>query len=134
MAHKFPSNEWIKALSDLLNVSESYERAAKDWEGDFIFIAEADDTNQETAYLHLQLHHGKSPGAAMLDPDQLPETEYTIKAPYATWRKVIDAKLDPIQGMMTGQLKLKGNLMKVMRYPKAAQEIVACCAKIPTEW
>ena len=70
----------------------------------------------------------------MLDPDHLPEAEYTITAPYATWRKVIDAKLDPIQGMMTGQLKLKGNLMKVMRYPKAAQEIVSCCAKIPTEW
>jgi putative sterol carrier protein len=134
MAHKFPSDDWIKALSDLLNTSESYERAAKDWEGDFIFIAEADDTNPDTAYLLLQLHHGKSPGAAMLDPDQLPEAEYTINAPYATWRKVIDAKLDPIQGMMTGQLKLKGNLMKIMRYPKAAQEIVACCAKIPTDW
>ena len=134
MAHKFPSDEWIKALSDLLNSSESYERAAKDWEGDFVFIVEPDDAYPETTYLHLQLHHGKSPGAALVDPDQLPETEYTISSFYTTWRKVIDSKLDPIQGMMTGQLKLKGNLMKVMRYPKAAQEIVSCCAKIPTEW
>jgi len=36
--------------------------------------------------------------------------------------------------MMTRQLKLKGDLMKIMRYPKAAQEIVSCCAKVPTEW
>lgn len=134
MAHKFPSDEWIKALSDLLNTSASYERAAKDWEGDFIFIIEPDDAYPDTTYLHLQLHHGKSPGAALVDPEQLPETEYTISSLYSTWRKVIDSKLDPIQGMMTGQLKLKGNLMKVMRYPKAAQEIVSCCAKIPTEW
>ena len=134
MAYKFPSDEWIKALSELLNTSESYQRSAKDWEGDFIFVAEADETYPETAYLYLQLYHGSSAGAAMVDPDDLPETEYTINAPFATWRKVIDSKLDPIQGMMTGQLKLRGDLMMIMRYPKAAQEIVSCCAKIPTDW
>jgi len=134
MLHKFPSDEWIKALSELLNASETYRRSAKDWEGDFIFVAEPDETNPETAYLHLQLHHGSSAGAAMVSPDNLPEAEYTINAPFSTWRKVIDGKLDPIQGMMTGQLKLKGDLMKVMRYPKAAQEIVSCCDKIPTDW
>jgi putative sterol carrier protein len=134
VAYKFPSDEWIKALRDLLNESDSYERSAKDWEGDFIFIVEPDDAYPNTDYLLLKLYHGASQGAALLDPTDLPETEYTINAPYTTWRKVIDGKLDPIQGMMTGQLKLKGNLMKVMRYPKAAQEIVSCCAKVPTDW
>ena len=134
MLYKFPSDEWIKALSELLNTSETYHRSAKDWEGDFIFVAEPDETNPEAAYLHLQLHHGSSAGAAMVSPDNLPEAEYTINAPFSTWRKVIDGKLDPIQGMMTGQLKLQGDLMKVMRYPKAAQEIVTCCADIPTDW
>jgi putative sterol carrier protein len=134
MSYKFPSDEWIKAVQEMLNASESYQRSAKDWEGDFIFIVEPDEVYKETAYLHLQLFHGSSPGASMADPDNLPETEYTLRAPYKTWKKVVDGKLDPIQGMMTGQLKLKGNLMKIMRYPKAAQEIVACCALIPTEW
>jgi putative sterol carrier protein len=36
--------------------------------------------------------------------------------------------------MMTRKLKLKGNMMKIMRYPKAAQEIVACCALVPTDF
>ena len=134
MLYKFPSDEWIKTLRDMLNASESYQRSAKDWEGDFIFVADPDDAYSDTAYLHLQLYHGSSAGAAQVYPDNMPETEFTINAPYSTWRKVIDGKLDPIQGMMTGQLKLKGDLMKVMRYPKAAQEIVSCCAKIPTDW
>lgn len=134
MAHEFPSDEWIKALRDLLNASESYQRSAKDWEGDFLFIVDPDEAYAENAYLYLRLYHGQSQGAGLADPDDLPKTEYTINAPYSTWRKVIDGKLDPIQGMMTGQLKLKGNLMTVMRYPKAAQEIVSCCAKIPTNW
>ena len=134
MSHKFPSDPWIKALRELLNASDSYQRSAKDWEGNFIFIVEPDENFSETSYLLLELHHGSSPAAAMLDPEHLPETEYTLRAPYSTWRKVVEAKLDPIQGMMTGQLKLQGNLMKIMRYPKAAQEIVACCAFVPTEW
>lgn len=134
MSYNFPSNEWIRALSDQLNETESYQRSAKDWEGDFVFVIEPDDTYPGTDYLLLELYHGKSPGAELLDPENLPDTEYTINAPYTTWRKVIDGKLDPIQGMMTGQLKLQGDLMKVMRYPKAAQEIVSCCAKIPTNW
>jgi len=134
MLHKFPSDEWIKALRDMLNASESYARSAKDWEGDFIFVADPDDVYPDTAYLHLQLYHGSSAGATQVYPENMPETEFIINAPYSTWRKVIDGKLDPIQGMMTGQLKLQGDLMKVMRYPKAAQEIVSCCAKIPTDW
>ena len=134
MLYKFPSAGWIKALSDLLNSSDVYQRSAKDWEGDFIFVLQPDESFPETAYLHLQLHHGSSQGASQADPDNLPETEFIISAPYSIWRKVIDGKLDPIQGMMTGQLKLEGDLMKVMRYPKAAQEMVSCCAKIPTDW
>lgn len=134
MTYDFPSNEWIQALSDQLNASDTYQRSAKDWEGDFVFVVEPDDTYSKTDYLLLKLYHGKSPGAGLLDPDDLPDTEYTINAPFGTWRKVIDGKLDPIQGMMTGQLKLKGDLMKVMRYPKAAQEIVSCCAFVPTNW
>jgi putative sterol carrier protein len=134
MKYKFPSDEWINKLSELLNASESYARSAKDWEGDFIFSVESDDAYDQTAYFHLELFHGKSPGAAMVEEENLPETEFIITAPYNTWRRVIDGKLDPIQGMMTGQLKLKGDLMKIMRYPKAAQELVSCCADVPTEW
>ena len=41
-----------------------------------------------------------------------------LRAPYGTWLKVLAGKIDPIQGMMTRQLKLKGNMMMIMRYPK----------------
>ncbi len=134
MAFKFSSDAWIKELSRRLNESESYERAAKDWEGDFLFVVEPDEEFDDTAYLYLGLYHGKSPDAAVVDSEDARETEFVIRAPYGVWRKVVEGKLDPIQGMMTRQLKLSGNMMKVMRYPKAAQEIVACCAEVPTDW
>lgn len=134
MAFRFPSDEWIKELSRQLNASESYERSAKDWEGDFVFVIEPDEAYDDTAYLFLSLYHGKSPDATMLASEDERETEFVLRAPFSTWRKVIEGELDPIQGMMTRKLRLTGNMMKIMRYPKAAKEIIACCALVPTDW
>ncbi len=134
MAFKFPSDEWIKELANQLNASQAYERAAKDWEGDFIFVVEPDEAYNETAYLFLGLYHGKCTGAAMISSEGEREAEFILRAPYTNWRNVIEGKLDPIQGMMTRKLQVKGNMMKIMRYPKAAKEIVACCALVPTEF
>jgi putative sterol carrier protein len=134
MAFTFPSDAWIKALSRRLNQSASYERSAKDWEGDFIFIVEPDEAYEETAYLFLGLYHGKSTDAALVESEDEREAAFVIRAPFSIWRRVIEGELDPIRGMMTRRLKLSGNMMKIMRYPRAAQEIVSCCAEVPTDW
>jgi putative sterol carrier protein len=134
MTIPFPSDAWIKALSEHLNASESYERSAKSWEGDFCFVIEPDAGFDQTVTFFLALRHGKSGGGELLDDPDARQAEYTIRAPYGTWRKVVEGKLDPIQGLMTRQLKLSGNMMMVMRYPKAAQEIIACTQQIPTEF
>ena len=134
MAFKFPSDEWIKELGRQLNGSESYEQSAQGWEGDFIFIVEPDETYDDTTYLFLGLYDGKSTDAALLASEDERETEFVLRASFSNWRKVIEGKLDPIQGMMTRKLKLTGNMMKVMRYPKAAKELVACCASVETEF
>lgn len=134
MAFAFPSDAWIKELSAMLNASPSYEASAKDWEGDFLFVVEADSAYPETRNLYLELYHGKSPSARELFESEEHNAQYIISAPYGTWRKVLEGKIDPIQGMMSKRLKLKGNMMMVMRYPKAAKEIMACTQQIPTEF
>jgi putative sterol carrier protein len=134
MALKFPSDEWIKALGQKLNDSASYERSAKNWEGDFIFISEPDATSDAEAYLFLGLYHGKSTGAAMLASEDEREAQFIIRAPFSAWRQVIEGKLDPIQGMMMRKLKLTGDMKMILRYVAAAKEIVSCCALIPTDF
>ena len=109
MALKFPSDEWVKELSRRLNESEDYERSAKDWEGDFVFIVEPDEAFDDTVCLFLSLFHGKSPDAAILSSEDEREAEFVIRAPFSNWRRVIEGTLEPIQGMMTKKLKLTGN-------------------------
>ena len=134
MALKFPSDEWAKEYQSQLNASEAYERSAKDWEGDFIFTIEADDTLPETAYLFIGLYHGKCTDAVIIASEEEREAQFIIRASATNWRKVIEGKLDPIPGMMTRKLKLKGDMMKVMRYPKAAKEMVNCVSHVPTDF
>jgi putative sterol carrier protein len=134
MAIEFPSDAWIKELSRQLNASKGYEQSARNWEGDFAFVVEPDAAYDDTAYLFLGLYHGKSTGAAQISQLDEKEASYLISAPFSTWRKVIEGKLDPIQGLMTRRLKLQGNMKMIMRYPRAAKEIISCTKEIPTDF
>jgi putative sterol carrier protein len=134
MAIKFPSDEWIKALSAQLNASESYAKAAANWEGDFLFVVLPDAAFQQTAYLYIDIQHGKSPSAMLTGSLEEKKAMYTVSAPFTTWRKVIEGKLDAIQGIFSGKLKVRGNMAQIQRDPKATTEFVACAAKVPTDF
>jgi putative sterol carrier protein len=129
----FPSDEWIKALGEKLNASPSYAQSAKNWEGDFFFIVEAAGDSPEVL-LYMDLWHGKCRDACAISSRAERNPEFVISAQAANWRKVIEGQLDPIKGLMARQLKLTGNMGKVMRAPQAAKELVACCSQIETSF
>ncbi len=130
----FPTDEWIKALMLKLNESAAYREAAKNWEGDFAFIVTDIPNAPAPVQLYMDLWHGECRSAFEIREPLPKPPEFFIESPLATWRKVIEKKLDPIQGIVTRQLKLSGPLVKVMRAPRAAMELVNCCTKIETQW
>lgn len=134
MTYRFPSDEWIKAMAVEVNRSEAYCKAAANWEGDFYFICEPGPGLLEPVIMYMDLWHGEARSAGAVAQESDKDPEFIIRAPVDTWRRVIEKKLDPIQGMVTGQLKLKGTMSKIMRYPKAAAELVNCATKVPTEF
>ena len=62
------------------------------------------------------------------------KSKFIIRAPYSRWKEVIRRELDPVKGMMQGKLKLKGDLPTIVRYVKAANELVNLAASVPTEF
>jgi putative sterol carrier protein len=134
MAIWFPTDDWIKALAADLNNSASYEEAAKNWEGDFYFIIEPGGSLAKPVTLYMDLWHGKCRDAYALATENGHNPAFLITSPVANWKKVITKKMDPIQGMMTGQLKLKGNMAVIMKNVKAAKELVESCTHIETEF
>ncbi|MEJ2751844.1 MAG: SCP2 sterol-binding domain-containing protein [Candidatus Promineifilaceae bacterium] len=134
MAYQFATEEWVKALQEELNNSEAYREAAKNWEGDFYFIVEKGQGIAEDIYLYLDLWHGEARQAYLQGDPASKKTAFELRAPLDTWKGVLNKKIDPIKGIMTRQLKLKGNMMKIMKSPKAATELVESAASVETTW
>lgn len=130
----FPSDEWVKELMSRLNASGAYATAAKSWEGDFAFVILKSGAVAEETHLYMDLWHGKCRSARKLASPGEESPAFMLSAPVGTWQKVLTGKLDPIRGIMGRQLTLKGNMMKVMKAPKAAIAMVKCASEIDTDW
>jgi putative sterol carrier protein len=133
---QFGTDEWVKQLQSQLNTSPAYADAAKTWEGDFYFVVEPEPTSpiQAPIYLYMDLWHGVCRDAYAVSDHTARQPAFVMSAHYSKWKRVVTAKLDPIQGLMTGQLKLRGNMVMVMKHVKAAQEIIKACTRIETEF
>ena len=134
MGIPFATDEWAKALMAKINASEAYKKAAAKWEGDFYFVTTKGQGIAEDTYLYLDLWHGVARDAYLVEDPAAKKVAFELSAPLEVWRKVMDKKLDPIAGIMKQQLKLKGNMMTIMKTPKAATELVAAAMSIDTEW
>jgi len=131
----FGSLEWANAFMEAINASKAYEEAAKTWEGDFYFIIEAGG-GKEPGYTYVDLWHGKCRKVDVVTEATKDKykPEFVLQAAVGTWRKVAEKKIDSIQAIVTRQLKLTGNMGKVMRAVKAAQELVNCVTRVQTEY
>ncbi len=134
MAYMFGSDEWAKAFMEEINKNEAYAKAAADWEGDFYFVVQPKKMFDKQIVLYIDLWHGKCRDAKVVEDKSQYSPEYKLIASDDNWKAIIDRKLDPIRGMMIRKLKLEGNMGKIMRYVRAAQELVNSATRVPTEF
>lgn len=129
----FPSEEWVVEYVKKINESEKYAKAAATWEGDFLFVIEADGTGglTETVTTYFDLWHGKCRKAFVVTEETgTPDAEYVWSGKYSNWLTLLRGEVGPIKALMQRKFKLKGNYAKVMRATKAAQELVGCTTEV----
>jgi putative sterol carrier protein len=142
------SDEWADAYVKALNANPNYRAAASWWEGDFIFVVEPSGNLDHEIKMFVGLYKGDCTGSKVLNegeeyeilppgspPKPLKEgekvaAEFIFSGIYDNWVKVLKKELDPIQGLMAGKFKLVGNMAKVMRATKAAQEMVVATTMV----
>jgi putative sterol carrier protein len=134
MTVKFPSEDWIKELEVKLNASESYAQAAATWEGDNIFVILPDADYPGTSYFYINLQHGKASDARELKSLDEQKALFTSSAPFNTWRKVLEGRLDPLQAMFSGKIKLLGSMAQIQRTPKATYEMTKVAGQIDADF
>jgi putative sterol carrier protein len=130
----FASQGWFEAFRDQINASEDYRVSALDWEGDIAFriVAEPDRNVPADMWGYLDLWHGACRDARVIDAGDADEAAYTLTAPYSRWKDVVHGDLDPIKAMMQGKLRVRGDLPKIVRYVKAANELVRLTGLVET--
>lgn len=149
---KFGTQEWATAYMKAINDNANYKEAASWWEGDFMFVVKPSGNLDKQINMFIGLYKGDCTGAKTLaegeEYDILPANspprplkegekigvEFEFLGDYDNWVKVLKKELDPIQGLMAGKFKLVGNMAKVMRATKAAQELVNSTATVDTEF
>lgn len=132
---KFATEEWGKEYVEKLNSNSNYEDAGKNWEGAITFVIQKDESFNKDAYLYLDLYHGKCRDTKFsFTESELPHSEFKYIGPYANWRRLINKEIDPIQGLLTGKFKLRGSMIKIMMFTKAAKEMVSTAATVDTQF
>ena len=153
MAIPFPSEEWIAEYKIKINSNPNYKESGANWEhGTIALILQLDDENaiqkarqdpilskqlkaDETAVgVWLDLYHGVCKEAKRVSVDEANKAKFVISGGYARWKAVLKKELDPVKGMMQGKLKLKGDLPTIVRFVKAAQDLVDSATMIDTKF
>lgn len=133
---KFPTEPWFQELIVQINASKEYQEAAATWEGDIAFLVEAepDKGMPEDVWGVLDLWHGACRGGGVVDAATGQEAAYVIRAPYSRWKEVLLGDLDPTRAMMQGKLKVQGDLATIVRYVRAANELVHLTGEVDTQY
>ena len=134
MAYFFPGLEWANAYMQALNTDDEFARAGATWEGDLNFVIENVPGQEVNPVIYLDLWHGKCRGVGFTDESGMKPAAFRINASLANWKKVLNKQMGPIPAMVSGQLRVHGNLPYILRHVASAQAMVECAAHVPTEF
>ncbi|MCL4447380.1 MAG: SCP2 sterol-binding domain-containing protein [Thermoplasmatales archaeon] len=132
----FPSEDWIKDYCSKLSSSAEYNRLGKGWQDPIqfkIIDLESVKVSLDFKSFVLEVKDGRCEGYRLVkdDSDSAP---FVLSSSYSDWRRTLEGKVNPTQAMLSGSLKVKGNVMLLMKYAAAATEMVKVAGKIETEF
>lgn len=134
--HAFPSEEWIAAYAKELDASAEYRAAASTWTHGAIALAVKPEPGllPDGFCVWLDVDSGRCRAARSVTLEEAALAPFCITASYERWRAVLSNRLDPIAGMVTRRLELRGSLITMMRYVRSAKAMVRCATLVPSRF
>jgi len=130
---QFPSAEWAVAYRKALNANPAYREAAEAWVGDILLLVRPADANAPAPGVHLELAHGECSAATYHADARSVSSEFVYEGTPENWAKLMRHEVDPVKAIMDGTFRVKGNLLKLMRFTKAAKELVDTASQVPVD-
>ena len=131
----FPSEEWMNAFVDLIKNSLEYKKAAAGWEGTICLVIEAEEDKFEKDLIFFaDPYHGEIREHCIIKSTDDRDIDFLINGPYSVWKEIQQGKLDTMQAIMKGKLKIKGNMSALLKQVKATQVMMKFLEQIPTKY
>jgi putative sterol carrier protein len=127
---QFPTSEWPYMFMEKLNKDAQYARIAHNWEGDFYFVIEPDESLSEQVVFYFDLWHGKCREAFVVEAFNQKKPVFELRAPYRNYVRILKGELHPMQALMTRKLNVKGNMAVLMRNVPTVLDFVRCAREV----
>lgn len=133
----FPSAEWLDEYVEAINGSADFAEAAKTFEAELSYVFEADP--DEGHYEDVWASAGVKDGYCHwwrygVTPEEGAKAEFVLRAPYSMWKEIILGNVDPMEAMLDGDLAVTGHLPTLLRYVRAANELVNLAAAVSSNF
>lgn len=132
MAVEFCSSEYLEEAKRRTNLDEKYLELAKGEYAGYTFVirAELEKGVDRDLVIGYVVDDGRIVDIWLGER----ETDFTITGKYEVWVKVLLGKLGATKALMMRKLKVKGNLLKLMKYTKPTLRWLEILRTIPTEF
>lgn len=138
MAVLYPSNEWCQEWKNVINSNDAAKNAGKSWgvdfNGNWIFEVTPGGGLDKTTYVFLEAKAGECTDARLIDDPSAFDVGFYCTGSYEDFKAAIKGEKDFIQGVVRGTFKLKGNMMKIMKYGGFIRAVANSLKNIDSEF
>ncbi len=129
---EFGSLEYLEEVKRRTNSDPKYLELAKEENASYTFIIEAEPEKgvNNTITLGYNVDQGKIVDIWLGEKS----TDFIISGNYGVWVDILLGNLGVTKAFLTRKLKVRGNLMKLLRLSKATEYWLDILRKIPTEF
>ena len=123
MAYIFGTPEWVAQYWKALQESADYKEVAKALEGTAALVIHPDTRAglDEGLYFLGELKSKEARPIRVVSKEEASKSDFIFMGDYLTWKAVVIGELDPVREMMRGKLKIKGNVLKLMRVARSVR-------------
>ena len=135
----FPSVQWVEELARKLNDMPAYRDSAANWKGKLVLVALAEPGKLDhDVAIGMDPTGGTIHGVHAVEDHENCEAEYVLSAKYSYWKEIIRGKYDVLYAVMTGKVRLRGNVFKLMLQLKTPEimlhEMRTMATRFADEW
>ena len=129
---KFASQEYLLEVKERSNSDKKYVELTKGENASYTFIiqAEPEKNTSNDITLGYTVENGKTIDIWLGER----KTDFTISGKYGVWVNILLGKTGVTKAFLMRNLKVRGNLMKILKLSKATERWLEILRTIPTDF